>query len=70
MPEKKKRVHHLAKELLVTSKTIIEKCRAEGIELKNHMHVVSAGLEATVREWFSEGAHTTTVEESDRGRPD
>lgn len=66
MAEKKKRVHHLAKELLVTSKTIIEKCRAEGIELKNHMHVVSAGLEATIREWFSEGAHTTTLEESER----
>ncbi len=66
LAEKKKRVHHLAKELLVTSKTIIEKCRAEGIELKNHMHVVSAGLEATIREWFSEGAHTTTLEESER----
>lgn len=66
MAEKKLRVHNLAKELLVKSATIIEKCRAEGIEIKNHMHVVSAGLEATVREWFSEGAHSTTLEESQR----
>ncbi|MFQ5501272.1 MAG: translation initiation factor IF-2 [Phycisphaerae bacterium] len=66
MAEKKRRIHHLAKELEVKSKTIIEKCAAEGIEIKNHMHVVSAGLEATIREWFSEGAHKTTLEESDR----
>ncbi|MFQ5411691.1 MAG: translation initiation factor IF-2 N-terminal domain-containing protein, partial [Phycisphaerae bacterium] len=66
MAEKKRRIHHLAKDLEVKSKTIIEKCAAEGIEIKNHMHVVSAGLEATIREWFSEGAHVTTLEESER----
>lgn len=64
MATKKVRVHNLAKELLVDSKVIIEKCRDEGIDVKNHMHVVSAGLAATIREWFSEGAHSTTVEES------
>lgn len=62
MAEKKQRIHTLAKDLDVTSKAIITKCAAEGIEIKNHMHVVSAGLEATIREWFSEGAHNTTVE--------
>ncbi|MEE8385936.1 MAG: translation initiation factor IF-2 N-terminal domain-containing protein, partial [Dehalococcoidia bacterium] len=66
MADKKKRIHHLAKELLVKSSTIIEKCHAEGIEIKNHMHVVSAGMEATICEWFSEGAHTTTMEETQR----
>ncbi|HKQ46866.1 MAG TPA: translation initiation factor IF-2 [Phycisphaerae bacterium] len=66
MAEKKVRVHNLAKELDVSSQDIIEKCRAEGIEIKNHMHVVSAGLEATIREWFSEGTHATTLEESKR----
>lgn len=66
MAEKKVRVHNLAKELDVDSQAIIEKCRAEGIEIKNHMHVVSAGLEATIREWFSEGSHATTLEESKR----
>jgi len=66
LAEKKRRIHHLAKDLMVKSKTIIEKCAAEGIEIKNHMHVVSAGLEATIREWFSEGVHETTLEESQR----
>jgi len=56
-----KRVFQLAKELNVTSKQVLEKCRAEGLELKNHMAALSAGLEATIREWFSEseaGTHT------------
>ena len=69
LAESKVRVHNLAKELQVPSKVIIDKCRAEGIDIKNHMHVVSAGLEATIREWFSEGAHTTTLEEAKPRRP-
>ena len=48
------RVFELARELDVTSKIMLEKCRAEGLEIKNHMSTLSAGLEATVREWFSE----------------
>jgi len=48
------RVFELARELGVTSKALLTKCRAEGIEIKNHMSTVSAGLEETVREWFSE----------------
>ncbi|GMU34041.1 MAG: hypothetical protein AMXMBFR20_19130 [Planctomycetia bacterium] len=64
MSEKKVRVHNLAKELSVKSQTIIEKCRAEGIEIKNHMHVVSAGLEATIREWFTPGLHASAIEDS------
>jgi translation initiation factor IF-2 len=66
LAEKKLRVHDLAKELLVESKTIIEKCHAEGIEVKNHNQVVTLGLAATIREWFSDGAHSTTLEESAR----
>ncbi|MFA5291770.1 MAG: translation initiation factor IF-2 [Phycisphaerae bacterium] len=56
------RVHLLAKDLGVNSKAIIEKCQAEGLDVKNHMSTISAGLAATIREWFSEGTHTTTVE--------
>ena len=57
----------MAKELGVTSKAILDKCRAEGLEeLKNHMAVLSAGLEATIREWFSEGSHDTAEEKADR----
>ncbi|MGA2914491.1 MAG: translation initiation factor IF-2 [Sedimentisphaerales bacterium] len=56
------RVHLLAKELGVKSKTIIDKCRAEGLDIENHMSTISAGLAATIREWFSEGEHKTSVE--------
>jgi len=51
------RVFELAKELGVTSKAVVQKCRDEGIPesvIKNHMSTVSVGLAATVREWFSE----------------
>ena len=60
------RVHILAKELNVKSKAILLKCAAEDIPVKNHMSTLSAGLEATIREWFSEGVHATTLETSDR----
>jgi len=60
------RVHILAKELGVKSSAIIQKCRDEGIEIKNHMSVISAGLAATIREWFSEAENVTTVETSQK----
>ncbi|MEC9374340.1 MAG: translation initiation factor IF-2, partial [Planctomycetota bacterium] len=58
-----KRVFELAKELGVKSKAILEKCEAEGIpNMNNHMSSISAGLEATVREWFSDSGGGTAVE--------
>jgi len=48
------RVFELARQLGVTSKDILGKCRAEGLEVKNHMAALSAGLEATIHEWFAE----------------
>ena len=62
----KTRVHNLAKELNVTSKAILKKCADEGIEIKNHMSTVTAGLQATIREWFSEGVHQNVVETAGR----
>ncbi len=62
----KMRVHILAKALGVPSKVIIAKCQAEGLQVTNHMSTLSAGLEATIREWFSEGQHDTTIETTDR----
>lgn len=56
------RVYILAKELGVKSTAIVNKCQAEGLDVKNHMSAISAGLAATIREWFSEGEHTTTIE--------
>ncbi|MFI4855874.1 MAG: translation initiation factor IF-2 [Phycisphaerales bacterium JB065] len=53
---KAKRVHEIAKDLGVKSKAIVDKCEAEGIPgITNHMSSVSAGLEATIREWFAGG---------------
>ena len=60
------RVHTLAKELNVTSKVVLDKCQAEGLPIKNHMSTLSAGQEATIREWFSEGEHTKTLETTGR----
>ncbi len=58
------RVYILAKELSVKSAAIVKKCQDEGLDVKNHMSVISAGLTATIREWFSEGENITTVETS------
>ncbi len=60
------RVHILAKALNVTSKAILLKCAAEGLPVKNHMTALGPGLEATIREWFTEGQHATAVETADR----
>ncbi len=60
------RVYILAKELAVKSSAIVKKCQDEGLEVKNHMSVISAGLTATIREWFSDGEHVTTVETAER----
>jgi translation initiation factor IF-2 len=60
------RVYILAKALGVKSAAIVAKCKAEDVDVKNHMSVISAGLAATISEWFSEGANITTVETADK----
>jgi translation initiation factor IF-2 len=49
----------------VTSKAVLDKSRAEGLDIKNHMATLSAGLEATIREWFSESSRVSAVEVAD-----
>lgn len=56
----------MAKELGVKSGAIVKKCQDEGLDVKNHMSAISAGLAATIREWFSEGEHSTTVEMTEK----
>jgi hypothetical protein len=56
------RVYILAKEIGVKSSAVVKKCQDEGLDIKNHMSVISAGLAATIHEWFSEGENVTTVE--------
>ncbi|MHC4563961.1 MAG: translation initiation factor IF-2 N-terminal domain-containing protein, partial [Planctomycetota bacterium] len=60
------RVYILARELGVKSSAIVKKCQDEGLEVKNHMTAISAGLAATIREWFSEGENVTTVETAEK----
>ena len=60
------RVYILAKELGVKSPSIVQKCQDEGLDVKNHMSTISAGLAATIREWFSEGENVTTIETSEK----
>jgi len=60
------RIYILAKELGVTSTAILQKCQDEGLDVKNHMSVISAGLAATIREWFSEAGGTTSVETAEK----
>jgi translation initiation factor IF-2 len=60
-----RRVFNIAKDLGIAPKAIVEKCHAEGISdsvIKNHMSTVSAGLEATIREWFSSASAATAIE--------
>lgn len=64
-----RRVFDIAKDLGINSKAIVEKCRAEGIPeslIKGHMSTVSAGLEATIRDWFSGAATGTAVETAEK----
>jgi len=64
---KQKRVFEIAKEIGVDSKVIVAKCHAEGIPdttIKNYQSAVSAGLEATIREWFSDHASASTAIET------
>ena len=56
------RVYILARDLGVKSTAIVKKCQDEGLDVKNHMSSISAGLAATICEWFSEGENITTIE--------
>ncbi len=59
------KVHQIAKELGIDSKTIVAKCKAEDVpNIKDHLSVVSVGLAVTIREWFSSGEMKTAIEKS------
>lgn len=60
------RVNQLAKELGVESKSVLAKCREEGLgdKVPNHMSVLSVGLAETVREWFNAGGGVATAIET------
>jgi len=60
------RVYILAKELAVKSEAIVKKCQDENLDIKNHMSTISAGLAATIREWFSGTDNVTAIETSEK----
>ena len=62
------RVHKIAKKLGVNSKDIVAKCKSEGIpNIDSHQSAVSAGLEATIIEWFSEaGDKSSAIETAEK----
>jgi translation initiation factor IF-2 len=62
-----RRIFEIAKELGIDSKAIVTKCHLEGIPettIRNHMSTVSAGLEASIREWFSTSQSGATAVET------
>ncbi len=62
---KTKRVFEIAKELGVSSKAIVEKCKAEDVPgVTNHMSTVKLGLAETIRQWFSDAAQESTAVET------
>jgi len=61
----KVRITQLAKELGVTTKDIITKCKAEDIPgVDKPQATVSAGLALTIREWFGASESATAVEKA------
>ena len=57
------KVFQLAKELGIDSKAIVRKCKDEQVpNIETHMSPVSAGLAATIREWFNAGELKTAIE--------
>jgi len=62
-----KRISDLSKELGIPSKAIIQKCMDEGVpadKVKTHASVISAGLEASIRDWFNTTAESMTAVET------
>ncbi len=65
------KVFQLAKKLGIDSKAIVKKCLDEGIPPPDkdkpwtHMSPISAGLAATIEEWFSSGVLKTAVESTE-----
>ena len=53
MAKKGIRIKELARELGVTSRQIINRCRAEGLPVQNSISRVSIEHERIIREWFA-----------------
>ena len=64
MAKKGIKVMDLARELGVTSREVIDRCRAEGMAVQNSITKLNVDRERRVRGWF--GGHSETTLESDK----
>jgi len=55
------KVKELAHELGLTSRQLIDRCRAEGIHVQNSITKLNPESERTVRSWFVSGTPTNTT---------
>ncbi len=53
-PEKPIRIHQLARELGVAGQSILSRCRAEGVPVRNHVQLIDARLADRIRTWFED----------------
>ena len=62
------RVHHFAKSIGKTSKEIIEYCKTQGIEVRNHMSSLTAEVVTKVKEGFQESTEDAKPKRKRRRR--
>lgn len=55
MPRKGIKVKELARALGITSRALIDRCRAEGVFVQNSITRLSPQTERVVRSWFVQG---------------
>jgi hypothetical protein len=65
MAKKGIKVKDLARELGVTSREVIDRCRAEGMAVQNSITKLNVDRERRVREWFA--AQSGDTPEQDQG---
>ena len=56
MAKKGIKVKDIARELGLTSRQLIDRCRAEGIHVQNSITKLNPELERTIRGWFASAA--------------
>ena len=64
------KVKALARELGVTSRQIIDRCRAEGIFVQNSITRLQPEVERLVRGWFADESRSPDGGEAEAGEPD
>ncbi len=61
MAKKGVKVKELAHELGLTSRQLLDRCRAEGFPIQNSITKLNPDLERTIRGWFADNAKDETT---------